>query len=217
MSTGELEPFHGIQVPGVCFESGHCVWLLRFTETPTDLPSYTEVWLITPDGGTTLFVDPEEAAATVEEYHAFDEVRGAEIDVALPDQETIRVTVAGDTDLEFDLTHELTPRARALSAMLNATPERVARSRIGAAVGTATLNTLLPANGLRVAGTTDTGRRYRNEPVRVTLGTDASATLDGEDLGGLAPPTRPIAFGDLHVPDRPVVTFGDLFLEYPVK
>ena len=77
------------------------------------------------------------------------------------------------------------------------------------------LNLLLPANGLRIAGVTETGRSYRNEPDRLTVGTEASATLDGEGLGGLSEPDRPIAFGDLHVPDLPIVTFGDLYLERP--
>lgn len=212
-----LSPFHGIQIPGICFESGHCIWLLDFAETPTEVSSYVEVWLIDPDGGTTLLIDPEEATPAVERYHEFDDVRGARIDVSLPDQETIRVAVReAGIDLEWSLTHRLTPRARALSRLLNVTPKRIARSRTGALVGTAALNLLLPANGLRVAGRTDTGRRYRTEPVRVTVGTDASATLDGEDLGGLTGPDRPVSFGDLHVTNRPIVTVGDLFLEYPL-
>lgn len=212
-----LRPFHGIQVPGVCFESGHCIWLLDFTETPTAIPGYVEVWLIGPDGGTTLLIDPDEATPTVGQYHEFDDVRGGRIDVSLPDQETIRVVVReAGLELEWTLTHRLTPRTRTLTRLLNATPKRIARSRIGALVGTAALNLLLPANGLRVAGRTETGRRYRTEPMRITVGTSASATLDGEDLGELTAPSRPIAFGDLHVPDRPIVTVGDLYLEYPV-
>jgi hypothetical protein len=216
-TIGELQPFSGFQVPGICFESGHCLWVLNFTETPTELPSYTELWLIGPDRRTTLFIDPPEAASLVEQYHTFDETIDAEIDVTLPNQETIRVTVVSeDAEIDLTLTHELTPKARVLSAMLNATPKRIARTRLGAAIGTATVNLLLPANGLRVAGRTETERRYRNEPIRVTVGTDAVATLDGEDLGCLSAPGTPITFGDLHVPDRPVVTFGDLWLEYSV-
>ena len=216
--SGELRPFHGIQVPGICFESSHCIWILNFTETPTEIPNYTEIWLISPDGRTTLFVDPPEAGPTVDQYHEFDEMVGAKIDISLPDQETIQVAVVSeDVAVDLTLTHERTSRARALSAMLNATPKQIARSQLGAAIGTATLNLLLPANGLRVAGVTETGRRYRNEPRQITVGTDASVTLDTEDLGDLTAPRRPIAFGDLHVPDRPVVTFGDLWLEYPAE
>lgn len=221
MSTGErdgLRPFHGIQIPGICFESGHCIWLLAFTETPTEIPSYVEVWLISPDGRTTLLIDPDEATPTVEQYHEFDDVRGGRIDVSLPDQETIRVAVReAGLDLEWSLTHRQTLRTRAVSRLLNATPKRIARNRMGAVAGSAALNLLLPVNGLRVAGRTDTGRRYRSEPVRITVGTDASATLDGTDLGGLTAPDRSISFGDLRVPDRPLVAVGDLFLEYPLS
>lgn len=212
-----LRAFHGFQVPGISFESGHCIWLLDFTETPTEAGAYFECWLVTPEGKTTLFIDEPDAIPTMAEYHTFDDIVEAAIACELPDQETIRVAVdASDgTTIDLELYHELTPRARLLTALLHATPERIARSRPGAAIATATLNLLLPANGLRVAGRTDTGKRYRNEPDRVTVGIDARATLDGEDLGALAAPGRSIAFGDIHVPDRPIVTFGDLCLEYP--
>lgn len=215
----ELVPFHGFQVPGICFESGHCVWLLRFTKTPTVVPAYFEVWLISPHDEVTLFVDQPEAIPVIERYHEFDAVVEATIDCRLPDPETIRVAVRGKdgTELDLELVHEPIPRARILNAMMRATPRSVARSRLGTVIATATLGLVLSSNGLRIAGVTDTGRPYRTEPDRLTVGTEASATLDGEELGRLSDPDRPIAFGDLHVPDRPIVTFGDLYLERPIE
>jgi hypothetical protein len=215
-TKGVLQPFHGFQIPGICFDSGHCIWLLNFTETPTNVPAYFEVWLISPDDDVTLFVDQPEAIPEIKNYHMFDNVIEATIDCELPDQRTVDVRVTGEdgTTLDVEVNHERTRRARLLTAMLNVTPRWMARSRPGAAIGTATLNFLLPANGLRVAGRTETGQRYRNEPDRLTVGTDASAILDGEDLGMLSPPDRSIAFGDLHVPEQPIVTFGDLYLAY---
>lgn len=122
----ELAPFHGFQVPDICFESGHCVWLLQFTETPTVVPAYFEVWLVSPDNEVTLFVDRPEAIPLIERYHEFDAVVEATIDCRLPDPETIRVAVRGEdgTDLDLELVHEPTPRARILNAMMRATPDR---------------------------------------------------------------------------------------------
>lgn len=79
----------------------------------------------------------------------------------------------------------------------------MARNQLGTVIATATLGLVLPANGLRIAGVTDTGRPYRNEPNRLAVGTEASATLDGEGLGRLSDTDRPIAFGELYL-GRPI-------------
>lgn len=217
--TGTLEPFSGHVVPGVCFESGHCFWLLDFAATPTAFESFAELWVITPDGERVLYVDPEPAAAEVLRYHRFDRVRGASIAREQPTRGTAAVTVAGDDGavLDLRLALGLTTGTRLLNAMLAVTPRPLLGSRVGAALATYSLNRLLDANGLKVAGRTETGRRYRLDAARLLTVATADATLDGRDLGERVPPTRPIAFGDARTTADALYIRGDLSLERPTS
>lgn len=214
-ATGTLEPFSGYVVPGVCFESGHCFWLLDFETTPTAFESYAELWVIAPDGERVLYVDPEPAAEEVLRYHRFDRVGGASITWERPTREKVAVAVAGDDGVTLDLRLALgrTFGTRLLNAMLAATPRPLLGSRVGAALATYSLNRLLDANGLKVAGRTETGRRYRLDAARLRTVAAADATLDGCDLGERVPPARPIAFGDARTTADALYIRGDLLLE----
>ncbi|WP_254536922.1 hypothetical protein [Halomarina litorea] len=213
--TTSLRPFTGLSLPGVCFESGHCVWLLDFESTPTPYGGYTEVWVIGPDGDRTLYVSEEEAIDTVCEYHDFDATHAAEVTVERDDERlTLSTTGEDGTRLDCSLAFESTPATRLLGAVARATPSAIARSGVGRAVSTFSLNALLGLGGLPVGGRTETGREYFAAADRMYLVGDATATLDGTDLGGVVRPPERIAFGDIVTTDRPVAFVGDLFLEY---
>lgn len=213
--TGTLQPFSGHQIPGVCFGSGHCFWLFDFASTPTDVGPYTDVWMVTPDDERVLYTDPEEAAREVVKYHEFDRTAGASISWARPDPEAVVVTTEGDdgTVLELDVSLGRTRGTRLLNGMLAATPRLLLRSRVGTAISTLSVNLLVDANGTRVAGRTETGRRFRTDASRVRSVTNASATLNGTDLGRLVRPSRPIEFGDAKTTGEPLFVSCELYLE----
>lgn len=214
IDSGTLEPFPGLFIPGICFESGHCIWLLEFSSTPTEFDSYTELWLITPDGDRVLYTDPRAAGTEVTKYHEFDRTEGADI---VTDNSRSRVDVTMDaadgTTIDVSGTVGQTPGTRILNAVIAVTPARILRSRFGAAVSTLSVNLLTDANGLEVAGATETGRRYRLDAERMARITDASASLDGSDLGELQPPSRPIEFGDATTTGDALSVAGVLHLE----
>lgn len=212
---GHLEPFPGTFIPGVCFESGHCFWLLEFTDTPTDIGPYTEFWVVTPEGDRVLYADPGESIDEILAYHDFDRTEAATISVDGPDAGTVHVECEGEDGTEarisLDLTRTMGTRLLTLAVVL--TPDVVLESSFGTAVSTAMLNLLVDANGLRVASRTETGRRYRLDVDEVYAVSSGTATLDSTDLGHVAPPGRPIEFGGAKTVDEPIVTPGTLFLE----
>lgn len=214
-SRGHLEPFPGHFIPGLCFESGHCFWLLEFTDTPTEIGPYSEFWVVTPEGDRVLYVDPGEAIDEVLAYHEFDRTAGATISVDGHGSPSITADCEGEdgTSVSVELELDETVGTRLLTGAVALTPDVVLESTPGTLVSTAMLNALLDANGLRVAGQTETGRRYRLDVDSVSAISTASATLDGRDLGAVKPPDRPIEFGDAKTTAEPIFAPGTLFLE----
>ena len=216
-SAGSLQPFHGLFVPGIAFESGHSIWLYDFVTTPTPEGGYDEIWLVMPDGERILLVEREAIGAEVARYHEFDRTVLANVEWTWTGRDDLHLDVdtTDGTELALDVELDSTPAARTMGAMSRLTPAVVGRSTLGLWMTNASLNGLLGLGGLRAAGHTETGRRYRGEPDRIALTAAVSATLDGADLGSVVTSSEPVTFGDIRLTARPVFFFGDLYMEYP--
>ena len=214
-----LQPFHGFLTPGICFASGHCIWFFQFSSTPLAITSYAHVWMVTPDGERLLFVDPLEAGPYVETYHEFDQVIGATIAWIDAGRERVEIQVDGDDETELEVRAELgaSTGTRLLTTITSLTPQRILRTSIGEAISNLTFGLLMDSNGLKVAGATETGQPYRVEADSLRMVKAGSATLNGEELGGICPPPRSIKFGDAIAPNDPFFAFGKLFLQPPVE
>ena len=212
-----LQPFHGFLTPGICFASGHCIWLLQFSSTPTAIEAYDEVWILTPDGERVLYVDPADAGPYVETYHEFDRVIGGTISWKEAGTDGVEMHLEGDEETTLEVRADLgtSTGTHLLTAITSLTPQPILRTSIGGAISNLTFDLLMDANGLKVVGETDTREPYRVEADALRVVTSAAATLNGEDLGAVQPPTRSIEFGDAIVPDEPFFVFGDLYLRPP--
>lgn len=212
--TGTLEPFSGRFIPGICFESGHCVWLIEFTDTPTRFGSYTELWLILPDGERVLYTDPGEATEEVLKYHDFDRTVAAEIrHERQRGNVAVELEAADGTTLEVTATTGQTIGTRILNAVITLTPQSILQSSLGTTVSTASLNLLVDAKGMQSAGRTETNRRYRLDADRLERLTDGSATLNETELGSIEPPSRPIEFGEAKTTADALYIPGTIHLE----
>lgn len=212
-----LQPFHGLLTPGICFASGHCVMIYSFSSTPTRTGAYDEIWLFTPEGERRLYTDPPEARQYVEIYHDFDHTLGATISWDQADEDRVAFALTGEDGktLELDVNLGSTTATRLLNMIADLTPRFLLRTSIGQAVSTLSFNQLLDANGMRIAGKTETQEPYRVESDVLRAVTSATAILNGEDLGAVHPPDRLISFGDARVTDEPIFSFGDLYLRPP--
>lgn len=215
--TAQLQRFHGRFSPGICFASGHCYWVFNWDRTPTSIGSYSDVWIITPDGERLLYADPPEAGPILEKYHDYDRTNGATITWDRIDDDVVDVRVDGDDDTTLEIRAELgsTPATRLLNVISTLTPSSVLRTSVGQTISTLSLASLMDVNGLKVAGTTETQEPYRFEADTMLAVESASATLDGTDLGEFGPPDREIGFGDAKTPDDPFFAVADVYLRPP--
>ena len=217
MSNPHLRPFIGYLNPGMYFSSGHIICIYAMESTPVDPSSYFELWVIAPDGKRTLYIDPKEAGHNVAIFHDMDETVATEIVREWPESNTLHVSATGTDETKIDLRVNLgsTLGTAILNATIRMTPSALARTRLMSAISTTSLNLLVTRGGPKVAGRTETDRAYLVEPRKLAIVKAASATINGDDLGELVRPPRPIVFGgDVVIPNRSFFSFGTLNLEY---
>lgn len=210
-----LRPFNGFFSPGLYFASGHGMRLYNFTSAPTDVDPFFQIWVMTPEGKKILYVDPEAAKAIVSTWYSFDEIVGSIISWEWPESDALHVEVEGDdgTALELRLTLGSSLATTILNTIIAITPRAVMRSRPMLAISGLSFNLLLGLGGVHIKGETETGKEYVTEADKLRVVRDASAVLNGEDLGALSRPPGPICFGPSKVADRPVFAFGTAYLE----
>lgn len=218
-AEASLHPFRGIQSPGICFASGHCLVLNKYSSTPTSIKAFDEVWMVTPDGERRLYSDPPEAGSYTKPYHDFDRIVGAAITWEQANEDRVGLHLEGEDGTSLDLRTNLgvSPRIRVLNTITSLTPQPVLRSSIGQTVSTLALSQLIESNGMKIAGMTETDEPYRVEADSIRAVTSAAAALNDENLGEIRPPNRPIEFGDHKIPNEPLVTFGAIYLRPPAE
>lgn len=218
-ANGSLQPLRGIQSPGICFSSGHCLITHKYSSTPTAIDAFDEIWIVTPDGERHLYTDPPKAGSYTERYHDFDRIVGSAITWEQANDERVALHLDGDDGTVLDMRADLgtSPNIRLLNTITSLTPQSILRTSIGQTVSTLTLGSLIDSNGLKIAGVTETQEPYRVEAKSIRRVTSATATLNDEDLGQTGPPDRLIEFGDHKVPNDPLVTFGAIYLPPPTE
>jgi hypothetical protein len=171
--------------------------------------------VVTPEGERVLYVDPGDAVDEVLTYHDFDRTEGATVTVAQPDPGSVEIECEGADGTAVSIAADLdgTLGTGILNGAIALTPDVVLTSPVGTTVSTGLLNLVLDAKGLKTAGRTETGRRYRLDVDELSAIPAATATIDGDDLGAIAPPGRPVEFGDAKTTGEPIFAPGVLHLE----
>lgn len=166
----KLLPFHGWLCDGLPFEDGSRLSLLKWDSTPTQHPTFSQVWMTDPRGTRTCYIDPPAAEDVFREYHRFDRVVGSRLqwDWSMPS--SLNVSVA-EPAIRVQLRFARSTILRIINRLLRTRAQSFfARS-----------------------GATETGRQYRHQPNRIAA--IHSATLqfgDGAPVH-LAPKPRVIA------------------------
>ncbi|WP_416840515.1 hypothetical protein [Haloferax sp. DFSO52] len=214
---GPLQPFAGVVCPYIGFESGHTLWLLLFESTPTPVGSYAEIWVETPDGESTLYA-PSGATDFVTSYHEFDRVKESAISWVHHEGDGYDVTMesADGTTIDLRIDFEVTRRTRVLNLLGALLPTAISRTTIGSSIRTFLFNLLLPVGGSKVRGKTETGVQYWVDTDRILDVSAVRATLNGVELGGLAPSRSRTTRGDISWWENPYALVGRVYLEYPI-
>jgi hypothetical protein len=218
MDLSLLKPYHGYQSSFIPLSSGYYLYLASWDSTPTLFPSFSNLWVITPEDKRMLFADPPASSEIVCIYHDFDEINAAAISLDWASEDHLRVQCASldgkhEVGIEF-LLHE-TVASRLLVSVAGGPPTRFMVSKPMVAVSNFLVNMLIARGGSRLVGKTETGQSfYHGASERVMLVKKGSAAMNGRDLGEVSSPTWPIKFGDAVPFAQPVIKLGTLYIPY---
>lgn len=182
-------------IAGVGTTSGTRVVVGRWADSPYG--AFADAMVETAAGHRLLLAPSPEVAGFVASTYAFDEVRVEPIVVAAASE---RWTVRSDS---LDLTLAI-GAPTALGRLLRLVPRRLAQAPWWCTVTDPVARVVL--RGVRTRGSAGGGRREYYGATGVRRLTAATGSLDGVDLGTLAPVDPPPRFGFSSTPRRPAVT-----------
>lgn len=218
MDISSLKPYHGYQSSITPLTSGYYVYLASWDQTPTKIPHFSNVWLITPEDTRILFADPPASSPIVCLYHEFHEIYGAAITLNWRSENRLKVqckSLDGQFDLDIDYHLEETWASRLLIALGGGPPTRFRLSRPMLAVSNFLVNLLAAKSGASLLGTTETGQPfYHGDAEKLFIITGGSLSLNSENLGTITQPTWQIEFGDAVPYYNPVLKLGTLFIPF---
>ncbi len=168
--------------------------------------AFTDIMLERPDGHRVLLAPTKEVADFVAATYVFDAVQIGPV-TANPGPTTWSVQAPGLT-VEFDL-----GRRGALGRLLRAVPSGLARGPAWIALIDRPARLVMP--GVRTRGSAGNGRREWYGARDLQPVASVRASLDGADLGGLAPVAPPVRFGFGSVPPLPALVRVVTTVELP--
>jgi hypothetical protein len=210
LPSGAEERFAGYGVMGLPFSSGHVLAMRRFAASSVG-PGYTSIWHRDPSGAWTFWQDqPPEVACPRYFGAALAGARQAAIELEWTGPSTLRLAVP-DEQLEWTTTFRPSAVTTVLNGVGSVLPERWWRadrvlSMLGPVAGAA-----LRAGRVSLAGAVPNGQHFKANPLKVWLVAEATASLDGEDLGPPGPLVEQARLGDFWIPQRGVFAVGRAF------
>ena len=200
----------GYAVLTLPFSSGHLLGLRVFPQN--DFAPYVSVWHRPPDGEWSIYVDGPVLEAACPRYWsgATESTALAEVDVEWTGPETLEVSMA-----EPGLEWTLTASAPALLEMVNALHAALPRWtwRVGSIrrLREWVARRVLDMGEVRFAFVTANGQEAVLAAEETYIVDDSAAVLDGHDLGELVALDDPPTVGDVTLPRRPTLVFGEAF------
>lgn len=203
----DYEYVKGWGVMGLPFDSGHYLALRVFPEN--DFAPYKTVWHRDPEGRWSIYVDGPRLDAACPRYYgpACTHVGHATIDLTWTAPMSLRVNVdAPRIDWTLDATE--TPLLRVLNAMSARLPTWTWRPRSLLRARELLARRVLGMGDIRMRGTMPSGHTGTLMPERMYFIDDATATVDGKELGHPARVTPTPDIGGFPLPARGVLAIG---------
>ncbi|NLD93854.1 MAG: hypothetical protein GX639_14450 [Fibrobacter sp.] len=174
----------GYMIPGLDFENGCSIWLLRWKQNPTKNKNLTEVWFFYPDGKRVCFIDPKDETVFFNKYHSFNDVIGSDITIV---EEKNRIKINVNDKIFIDV-------------------------KLGFSVLYSFINLILSEKN-KVAGKTETGKVFENIPEKLIKIVDASVKYESNYFGKMSKTNRELFIGDSKASNKPIVSYCTLKLE----
>lgn len=211
--AGDGERFDGYGVMGMSFSSGHILALRRFPASSIG-PGYTSVWHRSASGRWTFYTDNEPGFDCTRYFSAsVNETIRTEIALnwTAPHRLSVRVGMAS---LAWDLELEATWHTRMMNLVGAVLPEPLWRSRAMLSGMGVVVRHVLGTGRVRLWGRSSNGQGFLANPRRIWIVSRSRASLRGADLGTPAPLAEQARLGDFHIPQRGILTFGQVYFEH---
>lgn len=202
----------GYAIVGQPLESGDLLCLRQFPVS-TFGPGYVSVWHRSPDGEWTIYT-------TISPELSCPRFIGAAVSRVV--QTDISADWTGPSDLAVDVpAANLRWRMRVsstlvtmmMNAMMGVMPSALFRSDPVLSAMSAMSTAMLGAGDLRLRGHMPNRQWFQAGPRRVWVVSEASATLDGRNLGGAAPLKTQVRLGEVPMPQRGLLMVGAFSFE----
>ena len=182
------------RIAGLGSTSGTRVVIGRWDTSP--IGQFADAMVEHADGHRLLFAPTEVVADYVSTTYTFDEIRVEPVTVAgshrwVVDSSSLRVEFTLGARMPLGRLLHATPRALSTRPAVTLLTDPVAR---------------ILMRGVRTRGTAGGHRREYYAATDIHAITSLSGSIDGVDLGGLAPVDPPCRFGFSSTPRRPAVT-----------
>jgi hypothetical protein len=215
LPCGNNERFAGYGVMGLPFQSGHLLAMRRFPASSVG-PAYTSVWHRNPFGRWTFFQDAAPSVTCTRYFGAaVDEVVHAAIEIrwSTPSELTVTVVVEGEHRLDWRIRLTTSNITRLMNSLVTVSPDSWWRSHTFLMVVSRLIHPVLRTGRLRLSGVTPNGQRFAVNPSVTWLVPEATATLDGSDLGEVGAAPTQGRLGDFRIPQRGIFALGCAFFE----
>ena len=219
LPSGSSERFAGYGVMGLPFRSGHLLAMRRIPASSVG-PGYSSVWHRNPFGRWTFFQDaPPNVTCTRYFGAAVQEVVHAAIEIRwrTPRELTVTVVVGGEHRLEWRIRLTTSNATLLINSLATVLPDSCWRSHAFLAVVSRLIPPVLHTGMLRLSGVTPNGQRFAVNPLVTWLIPQATAILDGSDLGEVGAAPTQGRLGDFRIPQRGVFALGRAFFEPAVS
>jgi hypothetical protein len=202
----------GFAVVGQPFESGDLLCLRHFPVS-TFGPGYVSVWHRSPDGEWTIYT-------TISPELSCPRFVGAAVSRVVETE--ILAEWAGSSDLEVEVPLAKlhwhvkvsdTPITQMMNAMMGLMPAALFRSDPVLSAMSLMSTMMLRAGDLRLRGHMPNRQWFQAGPRHVWLVSEASASLDGHDLGREAPLEAQVSLGEVPMPQRGLLMVGAFSFE----
>jgi len=210
LPPGTEERVSGYGVMGQPFASGHVLGLRRWTASSVG-EQFTSIWHRDPDGNWHFYESAQPQFACSRWFgHGVQESTVVDIDVTWEAANVLRIT--SSQLIDWKLTVESSPMTRVMSYAGRVLPLPAWRSSAMLKVMGAVASSTLGVGKVSMTGLTANGLPFDANPQRIWRVVDASATINGQDVGPPAPLGEQARLGDFWIPQRGIFAMGRVFV-----
>ena len=207
------EAFFGFGVMGLTFNSGHILALRMFPSSSIG-PGYISVWHRNPAGEWTFYQNVAPQFACPRYFgKTISKAMVRNIIINWVSDDSFQVTIEEDINLNWRISVTSTPATRFMNILSNMLPESLWQNKPFLKVMGGMAGKMLDAGHIGLSGMAPNGQSFIANPRQIWMINSSKATLNGEDLGAIAPLQEQARLADFWIPQRGIFAIGGASFE----